>query len=457
MCCGHGSPSKISNQIKIPKRRGSGKLETVEEISRLMKVYELLAHIRTTWLQRVSTSLARGTNARLPFGQQLERFYDCLEQAVTSGNPAWMDSILIEWTGSPTLSDLQQQKNNVAELLNKIISITNDVAIENLPEQDALDLLTTITPFYTYALEKTARIEMEARVNYISNELIEMREKLEQLDKTKSNFISVAAHELKTPLTLIEGYTAMMRDNMPKDGNSQVDMLLQGVNTGIQRLRAIIDDMIDVSLIDNNLLSLNMQPIWLRHLFEVLQHDLQSVIHERHLDLKIEPFEGSETWIYADSERLYQAFYNVLTNAVKYTPDYGKITVDGRMLPGFIEIIVSDTGIGIPPENQALIFEKFGQVGRANLHSSGKTKFKGGGPGLGLPITRGIIEAHGGTIWAESPGYDEEKFPGSKFHILIPARTEPTDPKVAKLFGKLEKTRSESDGKENPPTDTTAA
>ncbi len=422
-----------------------------------MKASELLPQIRTAWLQRVSTSMARGMGARQPFGQQLERFYDCLGQAVTSGNPAWIDSVLLEWTGSPTLSDLQQQKNNVSELLNKIISITNDVAIENLAEQDALDLLTTITPFYTYALEKTARLEMEARVNYISNELIEMQQKLERLDKTKSNFISVAAHELKTPLTLIEGYTAMMRDSMSKDDDPQIDTLLTGVNTGIQRLRTIIDDMIDVSVIDNNLLSLNMQPIWLSHLFHLLQRDLENVIQERHLNLDVKLFDGSELWIYADSERLYQAFYNVLTNAVKYTPDHGTITIDGRMLPGFIEVTVTDTGIGISPENQPIIFEKFAQVGRTNLHSSGKTKFKGGGPGLGLPITRGIIEAHGGTIWVESDGYDEEKCPGSKFHILIPARTEPTDPKIAKLFGKLEKAQPEPDGKENPSADAPAA
>jgi signal transduction histidine kinase len=422
-----------------------------------MKAQELLAQIRPSWMQRVATSLTRGTNVRGVFIEQLERFYSGLEQAVMTGNPAWLDSVLYEWTGSPTLTDLQQQKNNVADLLNKTISITNDVAIENLSEQDALDLLTTITPIYTYALEKTARLEMEARVLYVSNELIEMQQKLERLDRSKSNFISVAAHELKTPLTLIEGYAAMMRDLVAQNGNSQIDMLLSGVNTGIFRLRQIIDDMIDVSLIDNHLLSLNVQPLWLSHLFDLLKRDLANVITERQQILEIQNFPGSDLWIYADSERLYQALYNVMTNAIKYTPDKGKITVDGRQLPGFIEVIITDTGIGISPENQTSIFEKFGQLGRVNLHSSGKTKFKGGGPGLGLPITRGIIEAHGGTIWVESEGYDEEKCPGSKFHILIPARTEPTDPKIAKLFGRLEKDKPETDGQQNSPTDTSAA
>ena len=111
-----------------------------------MKVHQLLTLIRSPWLIRVSNSLARGSDAREAFINQLEHFYDSVEQAITSGNPAWLDSTLLEWTSSPTLTDLQQKKNNVAELLNKIISVTNDVAIENLPEEEALDLLTTVTP-----------------------------------------------------------------------------------------------------------------------------------------------------------------------------------------------------------------------------------------------------------------------------------------------------------------------
>jgi signal transduction histidine kinase len=138
---------------------------------------------------------------------------------------------------------------------------------------------------------------------------------------------------------------------------------------------------------------------------------------------------------FGDSERLYQALWNILTNAVKYTPDDGKITVSGRELPGFIEITVADTGIGISPDDHDRIFEKFGRTGNPALHSSGKTKFKGGGPGLGLPITKGIIEAHGGAIWVESEDHDEITCPGSTFHILLPLREESPDDKMNKLFG----------------------
>jgi signal transduction histidine kinase len=115
----------------------------------------------------------------------------------------------------------------------------------------------------------------------------------------------------------------------------------------------------------------------------------------------------------------------VIGNAIKYTPDGGLITVSGRemqdeALGACVEITVKDTGIGIDLEHQELIFEKFYQTGAVEVHSSGDTKFKGGGPGLGLAIARGIVQAHRGRIWVESQGYDEANCPGSTFHILLP-------------------------------------
>jgi len=253
----------------------------------------------------------------------------------------------------------------------------------------------------------------------------------------------------------------MMADLVQASELPQMKNYLGGVSTGIQRLRHIIDDMIDVSLIDNHLLTLNIQPLWISHLLNLTQNEFKKIISDRKLTLTILPFEGKDLMIYGDSERLYQALQNVVSNSIKYTPDEGRITINGRLLPGFVEITVNDTGIGISAENQALIFEKFEQLGKTDLHSSGKTKFKGGGPGLGLPITRGIIEAHGGTIWVESDGYDEVKLNGATFHILLPTRTEPTDRNITKFFGQFEvtkiETETESSGKENPPTNQSAA
>lgn len=420
-----------------------------------MNVQANLAKIRKKLIRRALQNLARGTDVRENFEGQLERFYDLFEQALATGDFAWLDAVTFDWVNANTQSDIVEGQKNATSLLNILFTLTNEVARESLNKGEALDLMTAVQPIFTQALDRAARLEMENRVSYFASEITSVQQKLERLDRSKSNFISVAAHELKTPLTLIEGYTSMMRDASASPGtNNNMDPLLQGVRTGIQRLRQIVDDMIDVSLIDNNMLSLNSQPLWLSHLLEMLQKNLGEIMRERRLNLEIKKFPGSQEWLYADPERLYQAFQNVLTNAIKYTPDGGSIVVNGRSLPGFVEVTISDSGIGISPEDQATIFEKFGQLGRADLHSSSKVKFKGGGPGLGLSITRGIIEAHGGTIWVESEGADEVKCPGSTFHILLPVRTESSDPRLSKLFGDLNKPEGiyvEKETRSDPP------
>ena len=423
-----------------------------------MTVLENLSKIRKPLIRRASQSLARGAGVRENFEGQLERFFDLFEQAVVTGDPAWLDAVLYDWSNASTQTDLQEGQKNATQLLNIIIRMTAEVARETLDESEAIDLIVVTLPIFTQALDKTARMEMDVRVAYYADEVTDVQQKLERLDRSKSNFISVAAHELKTPLTLIEGYTAMMSDiisRLEQAGN--IDPLLHGVQTGIQRLRQIVDDMIDVSLIDNNMLSLNFQPIWPGHILDLLKKNLNIFIQERHQTFDLRKFPGAQEMLYADPERLYQALQNVLTNAIKYTPDGGTITVDGRTLPGFVEVTITDTGIGISPEDQAMIFEKFGALGRADLHSSSKIKFKGGGPGLGLSITKGIIEAHGGTIWVESDGHDEKSCPGSTFHILLPIRTQAEDPRISKLFGDLSTPAIPSHDKETTRTDTPTA
>lgn len=382
--------------------------------------------------------MARGMEIRANFEEQLERFFDLLEQSITTGDPAWMDSILLDWAKSSTETDLEEEPYHVSFLINRMIALTIQVTRESLNKQEALDLLAAVIPIYTYGLEVVARYEMETRVAHISSEMEKVQKQLQRIDRSKSAFISVAAHELKTPITLIEGYASMMEDLMRAGKGVNLDSLLSGMTTGIDRLRAIVDDMIDVSMIDNALLKLNFQPMQIGQMLEALQLEMAEIIKHRNLTLDIKSFNGSRQWIYVDHIRLMQAIRNVINNAIKFTPDGGTITIDGRTLSGFIEITISDTGIGISHEDQAIIFEKFGQLGRVDLHSSGKTKFKGGGPGLGLPIARGILETHGGSIWVESSGYDEKSCPGSTFHILVPARTASPDSEMTRIFSALE-------------------
>lgn len=399
-----------------------------------MSIQDSLEKIRPPVQMRVASSLARGAGVRENFQGQLTRFFDLLAQALLSGDATWLDPVLQEWSAARTQTDLEEGERNLSGLLNQVVTCSFEIARESLDADSALELMTGLMPIYLHVVEKAGALENESQVQYISNELHTAQARLKKLDKSKSNFIAVAAHELKTPLTLIEGYAAMIGDLSAQE-NEQINMLIQGTHNGIRRMREIVDDMIDVSQIDNHLLVLNFQPVWLNRVFNMLAADLADILAQRRHKLVIKSFDGSKELLFADPERLYQALKNLVSNAIKYTPDGGTITIDGRTLPGFVEITVHDTGIGISPEDQDIIFEKFGQLGNVSLHSSGKTKFKGGGPGLGLAITKGIIETHEGSVWVESEGYDELKCPGSMFHVLLPLRTQPSDPKLAKLFG----------------------
>lgn len=402
----------------------------------------LLRTIRPVWIQRITLSLAKGAGMRDDIRMQLERFFDLLEQMVDTGDPSWLDSILYTWSSSLTQTDLEGKQSNLTQFLREIMLQTHQICRDMLDNAQAMDLLTALVPGFAYAFEKAANFEMEARVAHTAEQLKQAQLDLERLDQSKSNFIAVAAHELKTPLTLIEGYTAMLQEVRAKNGITLVETeFLEGIDTGARRLQAIIDDMIDVSLIDTNLMQLHFQPVWINRILNILQTELETATKERSQIFEVKEFPGSADMTFCDPERLMQVLRNVLTNAIKYTPDGGKISIDGRKLPGFIEIIIHDTGIGIAPEDQSIIFEKFTRLGSTALHSSGKTKYKGGGPGLGLHIAKGIIEAHGGAIWVESPGYDEKEFPGSTFHILMPLLTAPPETHMARLLTPLLSTK----------------
>jgi len=286
-----------------------------------------------------------------------------------------------------------------------------------------------------------SHLEAQVSLSYLALTEQAMREELEQtqwrlekLDRTKSDFISIAAHELKTPLTLIQGYADILNIELAHSLNERRRNVLAGLAAGLQRLNAIVQDMIAVSMIDNEVLTLHYQPVLLHQIVRTAVRDLQADSPDRQLAINVEGLQDIPTF-YADPQRLYVVFNHIIGNSIKYTPDGGRITVSARMLaPGsesdirFVQVSIADTGIGIAPEDHERIFDKFYGVTEPMRHSSGRTKFKGGGPGLGLAVAKGIIDAHGGKIWVESPGYDEQRCPGSTFHFVLPLYSQPPEP-----------------------------
>jgi signal transduction histidine kinase len=253
-------------------------------------------------------------------------------------------------------------------------------------------------------------------------ELEKANQVLEQMDAAKMRFIQVAAHELRTPLTLVQGYSQMIQVKAKE--NNEYAKYTSGILEGTTRMVEIIDNMLDVTRIDSNLLEVMPAQVNLQEVVEKVRKNFESALTERSLIFATQGLDSVPV-IVGDKDLLYKLFYHVIVNAIKYTPDGGCITVSGKAVQANsrrseVEIDVHDTGIGVDPQNHELVFEKFYQTGEVLLHSSGKTKFKGGGPGLGLAIARGIVNAHRGRIWLESPGFNESTLPGTTVFIRLP-------------------------------------
>ncbi|HSH05661.1 MAG TPA: HAMP domain-containing sensor histidine kinase [Anaerolineae bacterium] len=187
-------------------------------------------------------------------------------------------------------------------------------------------------------------------------------------------------------------------------------------------MHEIVNNMLDMAKIDNDALQMSWDKVSLGALLSDLVGAVQRQMGEREVAIHVSEGLSSLPFINGDSVWLKKIFEHLLLNGIKYTPDGGEIWVEGAVHGDeeAVEIQIKDSGIGIDLELQKLIFKKFYQTGEVALHSSGKMKFKGGGPGLGLAIARGVVEAHGGRLWVESEGCDEERLPGSTFFVVLP-------------------------------------
>jgi len=247
---------------------------------------------------------------------------------------------------------------------------------------------------------------------------------LRQLDRNKLEFIQVAAHELRTPLTVLSGYAEILRSFPEVRSNARLEETIDRMMSGAERIQEVVNMMLDVTRIDSELLTIGSEPVPVRLLVSDVVHGFMEATRQRRI-LLTEDYQENTPDIFGDISLIQKAIYHLIVNAIKYTPDGGSVSIRtspcvlDEEIPG-AEITVQDTGIGIDEEHHELIFEKFYQVGSVTLHSSGKTSFKGGGPGLGLALVRGVARAHGGKVWVESKGHDETQLPGSTFHFQLP-------------------------------------
>lgn len=299
-----------------------------------------------------------------------------------------------------------------------------------------LGLLKTLADQTAVALENARLYEdlkqRNAENEHLNADLKKANVELSRLDQAKSDFINIASHELRTPLTQVIGFNDILVEMINTDSmeKNQALQMTESVRRAARRLEEIVESMFEVTRLDTRTLDMASTPVILAEVVNAAIETWSQGINDRHLSVTVQGVNGLPH-ILGDARRLTQVFSHLLQNAIKSTPNGGQIHITGQIVDSpdgngnqpaqrYIDISVEDTGIGIAAEELERIFEKFYRVGSVLLHSTGSTKFKGAGPGLGLTIARGIIETHGGRIWAESPGYDEENCPGTKFHVLLP-------------------------------------
>lgn len=266
---------------------------------------------------------------------------------------------------------------------------------------------------------------LEQAVHARTTELEEAYQKLKLLDKSKSDFIQVLAHELRTPLAVVLGYSQMLAEEELVKQNKLMSLQAEGIVGGAERMHEMINVMLDMIKIENQAWPMLWELVHVGVVLTELQKALHHSLKERDITIHVDENVLELPMIQADEQSLYKLFRQLLINGIKYTPDGGDVFITGThdTENEAIKVMIRDTGIGIAPEYQEVIFNKFFQTGEVALHSSGKTKFKGGGPGLGLAIAQGIATAHKGRIWVESSEYNEETLPGSTFHVVLPIQS----------------------------------
>ncbi len=229
-------------------------------------------------------------------------------------------------------------------------------------------------------------------------------DELNQLDKLKSNFMAIASHELRTPLGLILGYASFIQENARGELSEHASMVVHSA----LRLQSLVEDMTNMNLLKIGSTELIRDDIPIQIPVQAAHDRVKSTAEAKSQRIQLQ-MPGSPVYVSADSEKIELVFVNLLNNAIRYTPAHGEITAQVRVQENEVWIYIQDNGFGIPQDELDNIFNEFYQVEDHMTRRSG-------GLGMGLAIAKGLVELHGGRIWAESDGPGQ----GSTFVTVLP-------------------------------------
>lgn len=263
---------------------------------------------------------------------------------------------------------------------------------------------------------------------------------LQRLDQMKSSFMALASHELRTPLTTIQSGAELLDSTTAGSLDHAGSLALQSILHGSQRLRELIDDLLEAARLEANAVYLADEEFPLQELLDALVTEFRPRCARRGLQLRLSPL-PSAIRLRGDRYHLQRALGRILDNAVKFTPEGGWIQMEAvlrsaaeigamalrlqqvsdsffatPLAPAYLQLSVCDSGIGLAPGDEVRVFDKFATLGDIDSHSSARESFGGKGVGLGLTLARGVVTAHDGLLWAESAGEGL----GSTFCLLLP-------------------------------------
>lgn len=295
--------------------------------------------------------------------------------------------------------------------------LLGDKASGDIYSSKDIDVLKILVPEVSVAINnalsyeeiKNFNITLEKEVKSATSDLQVANERLKELDKVKDEFVSLASHELRTPMTAIKSYVWLLLEGKQGPLTEKQHEYLDRVYISTERLIQLVNDMLNVSRIESGRLTLNVQPINILQLTRDVIDEVLPTAQKQEINLSITPSEVSVPNVNCDPQKIKEVLINLIGNSMKFTPAKGSITVSYSVSEGFVTVKVEDTGSGIKKEDIQKLFHKFQMVGdtqRQNIH----------GTGLGLYICKSIVEAQGGKIWAESEGEGK----GAKFYFTLP-------------------------------------
>jgi signal transduction histidine kinase len=298
---------------------------------------------------------------------------------------------------------------------NRVVGVL-DVASTVLNGFDEIDLATmqTLADQVGIALENA---RLYTQVNRSVNQLIATNNELEQATRHKSEFLANMSHELRTPLNAIIGFSEILQDKVFGDLNQKQDRYVGNILTSGRHLLSLVNDVLDLAKVEAGRMELFPEDFNPSEAIMDVKHIVTGIANKKKLTIEVNLTIG--TAVRADKSKFKQILYNLLSNAVKFTPEGGTINIRSHLTENdLLEVAVQDTGIGISKDNHERIFEEFSQV-----DSSYSRQYQG--TGLGLALSRRLVQLHGGDIWVES-----EVNKGSTFTFTIPTicSAEPSKP-----------------------------